>query len=79
MDEKNQTATPETVQDEGQIKAVRLDKLKALVDAGNNPFAITTFDKTHAAADILNNAEQMLDQPVRVAGRMIAKRVMGKA
>lgn len=79
MDEKNQTATPETVQDEGQIKAVRLDKLKALVDAGNNPFAITTFDKTHAAADILHNAEQMIDQPVRVAGRMIAKRVMGKA
>lgn len=76
---KNNPQAVETEEDIGQIKAVRLEKLKNLVEAGNNPFEETTFDKTHDSAYVVANAESMLDQPVKVAGRLTSKRVMGKA
>ena len=66
--------------------AVRREKLANLVEAGNNPFVITKYDTTHSAPDAIKlfaEREATLAEgeeiPVRMAGRMIAKRVMGKA
>ena len=66
--------------------AVRREKLANLVEAGNNPFVITKYDTTHTAPDaiaLFTEREATLTEgeeiSVRMAGRMIAKRVMGKA
>ena len=66
--------------------AVRREKLANLVEAGNNPFVITKYDTTHSAPDaikLFTEREATLAEgeeiPVKMAGRMIAKRVMGKA
>ena len=66
--------------------AVRREKLAALVEAGNNPFEITKYDVTHSSVEaikLFTEREGELAEgeeiPVRIAGRMIAKRVMGKA
>ena len=66
--------------------AVRREKLAALVEAGNNPFEITKYDVTHTSVEaikLFTERESELAEgeeiPVRIAGRMIAKRVMGKA
>ncbi len=59
------------------LKAVRLEKLGELVKAGADPYKITNFDVTAHAADIIAKAEQ--GAHVSVAGRLMSKRVMGKA
>jgi len=62
-----------------EILQVRRDKLKALQDAGKDPFQITKFDVTHHAEEIKAGYDSLEGQTVRVAGRMMSKRVMGKA
>ena len=66
-------------QDLNQVLRARRDKLKALQDAGNDPFRITTYDVDHHSSDILENADALMEQTVSIAGRMMSKRVMGKA
>ena len=66
-------------QDMNQVLKTRREKLKALQDAGQDPFVITTYEADHHSADILENADALMEQTVSVAGRMISKRVMGKA
>ncbi len=61
-----------------QIK-VRMDKLKTLQEAGNDPFEITKYDVTHHTKDIKDNFDELEGKVVSVAGRLMAKRVMGKA
>lgn len=56
----------------------RMDKLQALTDAGENPYLITTADVTHHAREVVDDFEHFEDQTVTVAGRLIAKRGMGK-
>ena len=68
-----------TQQDVNEILQVRRDKLAALREAGKDPFAITHFEPTHFSQDILNDFEKLEGKQVTVAGRMVAKRVMGKA
>lgn len=65
---------------------IRRDKLKALCEEGKNPFEITKFDVTHLSADAINlfaEKEPSLAEgeeiTVRVAGRMMSRRIMGKA
>ncbi|MDO4483443.1 MAG: lysine--tRNA ligase [Clostridia bacterium] len=60
-------------------EVIRRQKLQALVDAGKNPYEITKYDVTHHSADITGNFEAMDGQKVSIAGRMMFKRVMGKA
>ena len=66
-------------QDLNQHLQVRRDKLAALQEAGKDPFQITKYDVTHHSTDIKNNFEELEGKTVRVAGRMMSKRVMGKA
>ena len=66
-------------QDLNQILKVRREKLKALQDEGRDPFVITTYDPDHHSADILAQADDLLEKTVSIAGRMMSKRVMGKA
>ncbi len=58
---------------------IRRQKLQALLDAGQNPYLITRFDVTHHAADIAASFDALEGQTVSLAGRMISRRVMGKA
>lgn len=66
-------------QDINQLIKVRHEKLKELQENGKDPFKITKYDVTHHSVDIKDNFETMEGQTVSVAGRMMFKRVMGKA
>ena len=76
----------EILNDSSELK-IRRDKLAALCESGNNPFEITKYDVTHlstaAVREFSENEERLTESgetiTVRVAGRMVAKRVMGKA
>ncbi len=57
----------------------RRNKLAELQAAGNDPFVITKYDVTHHSMEIKNNYDELEGQEVSVAGRMMQKRVMGKA
>lgn len=62
-----------------EAKRVRLDKLGALVQAGQDPYEITSFPKTHTSQQVLEGFDTLEGQTVSVAGRIMAKRIMGKA
>ncbi len=64
---------------EQDILAVKREKLKTLQDEGRDPFRITKYDVTHHASQIKEEFDQLENQLVRVAGRMMFKRKMGKA
>lgn len=66
-------------QELSEILQVRRDKLKELQDNGNDPFKITKYTVTHHSMDIKDNFEELEGKTVSVAGRMMFKRVMGKA
>jgi lysyl-tRNA synthetase class 2 len=70
--------TNEQEQDLKQILKVRRDKLKALQDAGMDPFTITKYDVTHHAQEIKDNFDALEGQTVSVGGRLMSKRGMGK-
>ncbi|MBQ1933966.1 MAG: lysine--tRNA ligase [Clostridia bacterium] len=60
-------------------RAVRREKLANLQQAGNDPFEITKYDVTHHSTDIKENYEELEGKEVSIAGRMLSKRIMGKA
>ncbi len=62
-----------------EVLQVRRDKLKNLCDAGQNPFEITKFDFTAYSADVIGSFEDGQEITVKLAGRLMSKRVMGKA
>ena len=76
----------EILNDSSELK-IRRDKLAALCESGNNPYEITKYDVTHlstaAIKEFADNEEKLTESgesiTVRIAGRMVAKRVMGKA
>ena len=70
--------TNEQEQDLKQILKVRRDKLKALQDAGMDPFTITKYDVTHHAQEIKDNFDALEGKTVSVGGRLMSKRGMGK-
>ena len=62
-----------------QLLQIRREKLAALQEAGKDPFQITKFAVTHHSTDIKENFEELEEKHVAIAGRMMSKRVMGKA
>ena len=66
-------------QDVNQLLKVRREKLAELQANGNDPFVITKFDVTNHSTDIRDDFESFEGKTVTIAGRMMSKRVMGKA
>ena len=62
-----------------ELLQIRRDKLTALQQAGKDPYQIVTFDQSHHSADVLANYDALEGRPVQIAGRMMSKRIMGKA
>ena len=81
MSEQNIANAPaaEVQQDVNELRKVRVDKLQALQAEGNDPFVITKYDWTHHSAVVKENYDELEGKTVRVAGRMMSKRIMGKA
>ena len=71
-----QAAVPQQLTEQ---ESIRREKLRKLRQAGQDPYAITRYDRTHESTDILNGFDELEGKEVSVAGRMISKRVMGKA
>ena len=67
------------VQNLNELLQIRRDKLKELQEAGRDPFVITKYDVTHHSADVKDNYDEMEGKEVSIAGRLMSKRVMGKA
>ena len=65
--------------DLNQLLKVRREKLANLQEAGKDPFQITKYDVTHHSTEVKENFETLQGTTVRIAGRMMSKRVMGKA
>ena len=76
---KNQQSDQQKTQDMNQLLKGRREKLANLQAEGKEPFVITTDDQTHHAPDIKDHFDEMEGQEVSIAGRMMSKRVMGKA
>lgn len=66
-------------QDLSEQHRIRLEKLQTMQEAGADPFVLTKYDVTHHSAEVKENFEALEGKTVRVAGRMMSKRVMGKA
>lgn len=77
MNENNNNQNEEL--DINHLMQVRIDKLKELQEQGKDPFEITKFNRTNTAGEIKANYEKFEQKDVTVAGRIIAKRIMGKA
>jgi len=71
--------THDEQQNLNEILLVRREKLEKLRQEGKDPFEITTYNVTHKAREIIDNFENMEGQTVSIAGRIMTKRVMGKA
>ena len=70
------TMTPENMSEQTEI---RLNKLRALQEAGRNPYANTHFEVTHASDAIVRDYDALENTEVTIAGRLMSRRVMGKA
>lgn len=62
-----------------ELLAIRREKLLALQNAGEDPFTIMTYDQTHHSADILASFDELEGRSVSIAGRIMSRRIMGKA
>lgn len=76
MSEQTQNNAPEL--DLNEVMRVRREKLAALCEAGNDPFTITKYDVSALSAEIKAD-ESYMEKTVRVAGRIMSRRIMGKA
>ncbi|MBM6854306.1 lysine--tRNA ligase [Mediterraneibacter glycyrrhizinilyticus] len=65
--------------DINQLRKVRREKLAELQQNGKDPFVITKYDQTHHSQEIKDNYDELEGSQVSIAGRMMSKRVMGKA
>ena len=68
-----------TAQQLSELLQIRRDKLTGLQEAGKNPFTITRYDVTAENAEIRADFDRLEGQTVRIAGRMMSRRIMGKA
>ena len=66
-------------QDLNQLRKVRREKLAELQGSGKDPFVITKYDQTHHSVEVKENYEELEGKQVSIAGRIMSKRVMGKA
>ena len=79
MAEQNNAANNNVEKDINQLLKVRREKFKDLQDKGKDPFVITKYDVTHHSMEIKDKFEELEGKTVTIAGRMMSKRVMGKA
>ena len=76
---ENITNAPEKEVDLNELMKVRREKLAALQEAGSDPFTITKYDVTHHGEEVKANYDELEGKEVSIAGRMMSKRIMGKA
>lgn len=62
-----------------EVLKIRREKLDALVAAGKDPFTITKYDRTHHSSEVKEHFDELEGKEVSVAGRLMSKRIMGKA
>ena len=74
-EQKNQNQEP----DLNQLRKVRREKLAELQSSGKDPFVTTKYDVTHHSQEVKNHFDELEGKEVTIAGRMMSKRVMGKA
>ncbi len=79
MNENNVNQVSITEQDLNEILKIRREKLSELKENEKNPFEEVKFERTHSVLDIKGNFEEMEGKEVSLAGRMMSKRIMGKA
>ena len=79
QENKNQNNNEVEELDINHLMQIRRDKLNELQQEGKDPFEITKFNRTNTAGEIKANYEKFEQKDVTVAGRIIAKRIMGKA
>ena len=77
INNQNNAATPEV--DLNEQKRIRREKLQDLCAAGNDPYVITKYDRTHHTQDVKDGFDSLEGKTVSVAGRLMSKRIMGKA
>ena len=77
--ENNQNNNNVNELDENQLMKVRREKLDKLRAEGKDPYKITKFNRTHTSKEIKDNYEELEGKDVTIAGRIMAKRIMGKA
>ena len=70
---------PEQILDENHLIKIRKEKLEALQKEGKDPFEITKYNRTNMSNEIRDGFDKLEGQDVSVAGRIMAKRIMGKA
>ena len=74
---QNNNQAPARTEDINELMRVRREKLANLQEAGCDPFEITKYDVTHHSSDVKDNFDELEGKEVSVAGRMMAKRIMG--
>ncbi len=79
MNQENNNNRPAEEVNLGDLLAVRRQKLSDLQAEGKDPFVITKYDVTHHSADVKENYSELEGKTVSIAGRLMSKRVMGKA
>lgn len=79
MSEEIRNNAPEKEVDVNEVRKVRIAKLDELVQKGENPFEITSYERTSTAGTILANYDELEGKEVSIAGRLMSKRIMGKA
>ena len=80
MNEQQMNNTPERPEaDANEVRKVRIEKLGELQASGKNPFEITSFDRTATAGEVNGDYGKFEGTTVRMAGRLVSKRIMGKA
>ena len=77
-EQKNQNQPVQEEASLSELLQIRRDKLSELQNAGSDPFAITKYDVTHHSTEVKDNFDAMEGQTVRLAGRLMSKRGMGK-
>ncbi len=75
----NENNNNEIEQDVNHLMQIRRDKLEELTKNGRNPYEITKFNRTHVSKEVKDNYSELEGKDVTVAGRIMAKRIMGKA
>ena len=68
-----------TLQDSNEMLRIRREKLASLKECGRDPFLATSYPKTHLSEEIFRRFDELEGSEVKVAGRIMSKRIMGKA
>ena len=79
MQDNNQNNNENQVQDINKLEKAKREKFDEMLKEGKNPFVITKYEQTHHSQEIKDNFDKLENQTVSIAGRLMLKRVMGKA